>query len=46
MTTTTTTTTTLQPLVWDCLGVLVPEETFTHSPILIINHLLSDSSVY
>jgi len=27
-------------------GELVPEETFTHSPILIINHPLSASSIH
>jgi len=35
--------------VWDYPGEPVPEETFTHShvtPILIINHHLSTSSIY
>jgi len=40
-TTTNTTTTVLWPFVRDYTGELVPEETFTHSPILIIIQLLS-----
>jgi len=43
---TTTTTTVLQPFVRDYLGEPVPEETFTHSPILIIIQPLSASSIY
>jgi len=45
-TTTTTTTTVLRPFVQDYLGEPVPEETITHSPILIIIQCLSASSIY
>jgi len=45
-TTTTTTTTILRPFVSDYPGEPVPEETFTHSPILIIIQPLSASSIY
>jgi len=43
--TTTTTTTILQPFVRDYPGEPVPEETFTHSPILIIIQPLSASYI-
>jgi len=43
---TTTTIAVLRPIVWDYLGELVPEETFTHSPVLIIIQPLSASSIY
>jgi len=36
----------LRPFVWDYPGEPVPEETFTHSPILIIIQPLSASSIY
>jgi len=39
-------TTILWPFVWDYLGEPVPEETFTHSPILIIIQHLSASFIY
>jgi len=39
-------TTVLQDFVQDYLYELVPEETFTHSQILIINHPLSASFIY
>ena len=32
--------------VWDNLGEPVPEETFTHIPIVVTNHPLSASSIY
>jgi len=41
-----TTTTILWPFVWDYLGEPAPEETFTHTPVLIISHFLSVSSIY
>jgi len=44
--TTTTNTTVLRPFVWDYPGEPVPEDTFTHSPILIIIQPLSASSIY
>jgi len=44
--TTTTTTTVLRPFVRDYLGEPVPEETFAHSPILIIIQPLSASFTY
>ena len=36
----------LQPFVRDCPGEPVPEETFSHSPILITIQPLSASSIY
>jgi len=44
--TTTTTTTVVWPFARDYPSELVPEETFTHSPILIIIQPLSASSIY
>jgi len=40
-----TTTTVLRPFVRDYPSEPLPEETFTHSPILNINHPLSASSI-
>jgi len=45
-TTSTTKTTALWPFVWDYPSELASGETFTHTPILIINHPLSPSSIY
>jgi len=41
-----TTTTILWPFVWDYPYEPVPEETFSHLPILTINHPLEASSIY
>jgi len=46
VTTNTTTTTVLRSFVRDYSGEPVPEETFTHSPILTIIQPLSASSIY